>query len=231
MTQLRFTVLDIGVQAYATTPNLAVRLRVQELAADPVHAIALRCQVRIEPQRRGYGDVEEELLLDIFGRRPQWSSTVRPFLWTHTSTLVQGFTGSTEVELELPCSYDFEVSASKYLHALRDGEIPLVFLFNGTVFSRGETGYAVHQLPWDAEAAYLMPVAVWRAVLDQHFPNSAWLRLGTETFEALQHYRTTHALLDWDETMTELLRRALAGPDAVQEQAGLPERASTGEIR
>jgi hypothetical protein len=208
MTELRFTVLDIAPQAYAVAPNLSVRLRIEELSGEPVHAIALRCQVRIEPQRRGYGDVEEELLLDIFGRRPQWSSTVRPFLWTHCSALVQGFSGSTEVDVLLPCSYDFEVSASKYLHALREGEIPLVFLFNGTVFSRGETGFAVRQLSWDAEAGYRMPVAVWRSLMDQHFPNSAWLRLGSDTFEALQHYRTTHALLDWDETMIALLRHA-----------------------
>jgi hypothetical protein len=208
MTELRFTVLDIAPQAYAAVPNLSARLRIEELSGEPVHAIALRCQVRIEPQRRGYGDVEEELLLDIFGRRPQWSSTVRPFLWTHCGALVQGFSGSTEVELLLPCSYDFEVSASKYLHALRDGEIPLVFLFNGTVFSRGETGFAVRQLSWDAEAGYRMPVAVWRSLMDQHFPNSAWLRLGSDAFEALQHYRTTHALLDWDGTMFALLRHS-----------------------
>ena len=171
---------------------------------------ALRCQVRIEPQRRGYGDVEEELLKDIFGRRPQWSQTVRPFLWTQCVTLVQGFTGTTEAELPLPCSYDFEVSASKYLHALRDGEIPLVLLFNGTVFSRGQTGFAVHQLPWDAEAAYRLPVSVWRALLDQHFPNSAWLRLGRDSFETLQHYRTSRGLLDWDETVSSLVREATA---------------------
>lgn len=208
MTELRFTVLDMAPERYSTTPILTARLRIEELTGEPVHAAALRCQLRIEPQRRGYGDLEADLLLDIFGQRPQWSSTVRPFLWTHASTLVQGFTGRTEVELPVPCTFDFEVSASKYLHALRDGEIPLVFLFNGTVFSRGETGFAVHQLPWDAEASYPLPVAVWRALMDQHFPNSAWLRLSRDSFEALQHYRTAHALLDWDEAVGRLLSGA-----------------------
>ena len=173
-----------------------------------MHAIALRCQVRIEPQRRGYDEAEQELLLDIFGRRAQWSSTVRPFLWAQCSTLVQGFEASTEVDLPLPCSYDFEVSAGKYLQALGEGEIPLVLLFNGTVFSRGQTGFAVQQLPWDAEASYRLPVAVWRELMDQHFPNSAWLRLGRDSFQALQRYRTSRGLLDWDETVTSLLSRA-----------------------
>lgn len=208
MTELHFTVLDIAPEPYAATPILMARLRIEETTGERVHAAALRCQIRIEPQRRGYDDVEENLLLDIFGRRSQWSDTVRPFLWMHTSALVQGFTDSTEIDLPLPCSYDFEVSASKYLHALRDGEIALVFLFNGTVFSRGATGFEVHQLPWEAEAAYRMPVAVWRALMDQHFPNSAWLRMGRGGFEALQQYRTAHALLDWDETVAALLRDA-----------------------
>ena len=35
------------------------------------------------------------------------------------NTTVQGFTGSTEVDLALPCTYDFEVVGSRYLHALR----------------------------------------------------------------------------------------------------------------
>ena len=212
MTDLRFTVLEIAPEPYAAAPILNVRLRIEELSGEPVHAAALRCQVRIEPQRRGYGDVEEELLLDIFGRRPQWSQTVRPFLWTHCSALVQGFSDRTEIDLPMACTYDFEVSASKYLHALRGGEVPLVFLFNGTVFSRGDTGFAVHQLPWDAEASFRMPVAAWRALMDQHFPNSAFVRLGREQFEALQRYRTAHALLDWDQTVDRLLPTASRVP-------------------
>jgi len=210
MTELAFTVLGIEPEPYATTPNLIARIGVQNRGDDPVHAIALRCQVRIEPQRRGYGDVEEELLLDIFGRRPQWPDTVRPFVWLHAATMVRGFTSAAEFELPLACSYDFEVAASKYLHALRDGELPLIFLFNGTVFGNVDTGFAVRQLSWDSEASYRMPVAVWRALMEQHFPGSSWLRLGRRGFEALQRYRTTHALLDWDETVEQLLRQASA---------------------
>ena len=214
MTELQFTVLDIVPEPYATTPNLSARIGVQNSTGEPIHTIALRCQVRIEPQRRGYGDVEEELLLDIFGHRPQWADTVRPFLWLHSTAMVRGFTTAAEFDLPLPCSYDFEVAASKYLHALRDGELPLMFLFNGTVFSNASTGFAVRQLSWDAEAGYRMPVAVWRDLMEQHYPNSGWLRLSTESFQALQRYRTTHALLDWDETVEQLLHRADAAADS-----------------
>ena len=40
------------------TPVLNARLGVAAVGEDPIHAIALRCQVRIEPMRRGYSDEE-----------------------------------------------------------------------------------------------------------------------------------------------------------------------------
>ena len=51
---------------------------------------------------------------------------------------------------------DFEVAAAKYFHALRDGEIPLLLLFSGTVFYRGDDGMLVDQIPWDREVSATM---------------------------------------------------------------------------
>jgi Family of unknown function (DUF6084) len=208
---LSFAVLDAAPEPYAAAPILTIRLGVREASGVTVHAIALRCQIRIEPQRRSYDQAEQELLGDIFGLRPQWSETLRPFLWTHCTALVQGFSGSTEVELPVACSYDFEVAANKYLSMLREGEIPLVLLFSGTVFSRGADGLYVSQVPWHAEANYRLPVPVWRAVMDQHFPNSAWVRLGRDSFEALARYKSERGLLQWDDAVDDLMRRATEG--------------------
>ena len=144
------------------------RLRLTESAGTAIHAIALRCQVRILPQRRGYAAEEEPGLLDLFGERGRWPTTLKSFLWMQCSTLVQGFSGSTEVEdLPLPCTFDFDVAAAKYLNALRDGEIPLQFLFSGTVFTKGQTGFGVEQVPWDLEASYRLP-RVRLAAADGH---------------------------------------------------------------
>ena len=137
MAELSFTVVDVVPEPYAAAPNLLARIRVEETTGERVHALALRAQIRIEPQRRRYDDTEERALLDLFGDRTRFAETLRPFAWLHASTVAQGFTGSTEIELPLPCTYDFEVSGTTYLHALRDGEIPLLFLFSGTVFTRG----------------------------------------------------------------------------------------------
>ncbi len=176
-----------------------------------MHALALRVQVRIEPQRRSYDDTEEQALLDLFGGRARFAETLKPFSWLHTSTIAQGFTGGSDVDLVLPCTYDFEVSGTRYLHALRDGEIPLVFLFSGTVFTRGATGFAVSQVPWDKEARFRMPVGVWRALMDEHFPNSEWLRMHRDTVDALGHYKHARGLTSWDDVVTTLLADASQG--------------------
>jgi len=149
---LSFEVLDVVPERFAAAPNLLARIRVEDSGGERVHALALRVQVRIEPQRRRYDDTEERALLDLFGNRTRFAETLRPFPWLHASTVAQGFTGSTTIDLPLPCTYDFEVSGTTYLHALREGEIPLLFLFSGTVFTRGTTGFSVAQVLWDCEA-------------------------------------------------------------------------------
>lgn len=205
MTEVSFTVLDVAPEPYAVTPVLTARVGVTADGDDPVHAIALRCQVRIEPARRPYTDGEAAGLTDLFGPRERWTSTQHGFLWQHCTAMVPGFTGHSTVDLALECTYDFEVAAAKYLHALRDGTIPLQFLFSGTVFVRSGRGFSVRQVPWDRECRYDMPVDVWRALMAQHFPNSGWVRLGHETIAALIAYKSAQGLLDLDGAVTSLL--------------------------
>ncbi|WP_102418099.1 DUF6084 family protein [Mycobacterium sp. 4858] len=208
MMDIDFSVLDVAPEPYAVTPVLTARVAVATGGADggdPVHAIALRCQVRIEPLRRSYSDDEAAGLTDLFGSRERWASTQRTFLWQHCTAMVQGFTGNTTVALPLECTYDFEVTAAKYLHALRDGAVALQFLFSGTIFVRSDRGFSVQQIPWDCEDRYDMPVAVWRQLIAQHYPNAGWLRLNHETIAALAAYKSAHGLLDLDHAITSLL--------------------------
>lgn len=205
MTEVSFTVLDVAPEPYAVTPVLTARVGVTADGDDPVHAIALRCQVRIEPARRPYTDGEAAGLTDLFGPRERWTSTQHGFLWQHCTAMVPGFTGHSTVDLVLECTYDFEVAAAKYLQALRHGTIPLQFLFSGTVFVRSGRGFSVRQVPWDRECRYDMPVDVWRALMAQHFPNSGWVRLGHETIAALIAYKSAQGLLDLDGAVTSLL--------------------------
>lgn len=208
MTQLEFSVEDVLPEPYSVSPNLLAKLHIEETTGEQVHALALRAQVRIDAHRRPYSEAEEPGLLDLFGPRSRWADTLRPFLWMHASAMVQGFTGATDIDLVLPCTYDFEVTGTKYLHALREGTIPLELLFSGTVFTRGSTGFSVTQIPWDREAKYELPVRHWRALMDHYFPNSGWLRLHRESLDALNHYKSVRGLTTWDEAVTLLLAEA-----------------------
>ena len=202
---VNFAVLDVAPEPYTVSPVLTARVSVAASGDDPVHAIALRCQVRIEPLRRSYSDDEAAGLIDLFGPRERWASTQRTFLWQHCTAMVPGFAGNTTVALPLDCTYDFEVAAAKYLHALRDGALPLQFLFSGTIFVKSERGFSVQQVPWDCEYRYDMPVAVWRELIAQHYPNTGWVRLSHDTIAALAAYKSAQGLLDLDHAVTSLL--------------------------
>jgi hypothetical protein len=205
MSELAFRVLDIVADRYAAAPQLLARIRVEESTGEAVHAMAVRAQVMIEPQRRPYAETESAGLLDQFGDRPRWKDTLKPFLWTFATTMVTGFTASNDFDLPIPCSYDFEVTASKYLHALSEGEIPIRLLFSGTVFSRGTTGFSVEQIAWNLEAEHKLPVAVWTELMDHFYPNSGWLRMDRETIASLVRYKGAHGLTSWDEVFGKLL--------------------------
>jgi hypothetical protein len=205
---LVFTVLDMAPEPYAAAPVLTARVGVSTPNDEPVHAIALRCQVRIEPLRRSYSDEEAAGLMDLFGPRERWATTQRTFLWQYSTAMVPAFVDATEVTLALECTYDFEVAAAKYLHALRDGALPLQFLFSGTVFTAGQRGFSVQQVSWDCEDRYDMPVAVWRELVRQHYPNTGWVRLSHDTVAALAAYKSARGLLSIEDAVTALLDAA-----------------------
>jgi hypothetical protein len=205
---LSIEVVDARVEPYAAVPTLVWSLHVAEATGVQVHTVVLHTQVRIEPARRPYGAGERENLLDLFGRPDQWSGSLHPFLWAHLDTTVNGFVSDTVHDLAMPCSYDFEVAGAKYLHALGDGEVPLIFLFSGTVFSAGGGGFAAERVPWHLESRYRLPVARWREAMDRYFPGEGWLRLPRPTIDRLQRYRAAHALPTWDQAVESLLKAA-----------------------
>lgn len=205
MADLKFQVVGARAEPYAAVPTLVFTLRIEEASGQPIHAIALRCQVQIEPNRRSHSPAEQARLLEMFGVPGRWGETVKPLLWTHLSVMVPRFQGAVTVDLPMTCTYDFEVTAAKYFEGLDDGEIPLLFLFSGTVFTPGGTGFMVERVPWEKEAPFRLPVRVWREVMDLYFPNSAWIRLQRESLEALQRFKAERALPTWDDAVAALL--------------------------
>ena len=209
MTSLAFEVLEARAEPHAAAPTIMLRTRVEEADGLSIHALALRCQIRIEPQRRRYSSVEEDRLYELFGETPHWGDSLRPFLWTHVSATIGKFDGATEFELPIECTYDFDVAGAKYLHGLAEGDIPLILLFSGTVYTRGgESGFSVEPLSWSSEASYKMPVSVWRGMMDLYFPNSGWIRVQRDTLDSLQRFRADRGLPTWDQALEVLMKEA-----------------------
>jgi hypothetical protein len=135
MPDLNFEVVGAEAPTFAAVPTLIFKLRIDNaIDQERIFTVTLRCQIQINVTRRRYSPEAQARLLEVFGEPKRWGETLRPLLWTHTSTVVPQFSGSTIVDLPVPCTYDFEVAGTKYFDALEEGEIPLTFLFSGTIF-------------------------------------------------------------------------------------------------
>jgi hypothetical protein len=193
---------------FAAYPSMFFTLRIAETSGQRVEAIALRCQIRIEPARRRYTDEEAERLNDLFGDTQRWADTLKPVQFINVSTMVPGFTGSTDIDLTVPLTYDMEIGATRYFAGLDGGEVPLLLLFSGTVFSVTDGKMSVTQVPWSKECSYRLPVRVWREAIDAHFPNTAWIKMSKLTFDDLLSFKTAMGLPTWEATILTLLSEA-----------------------
>lgn len=207
MPDLHFQIDGVVAPPFAAAPLLAFKLHVTDAdGAVPIHSVVLRCQIQIAATRRRYNSQEQERLLDLFGEPERWSQTLRSMLWTHASVVVPPFAGSTVVELNVPCTFDFNVAATKYFYALEEGELPLLFLFSGTIFYAAEDGaLQIAQIAWEKEAPFRLPVPIWQQMMDSYYPNNAWLPLRKDVFERLYQYKRQRGLPTWEQVLESLL--------------------------
>jgi hypothetical protein len=207
MPDLRFVLVSAEVVQNAAAPLLAFKLQVTNAADDEIiHTVALRAQIQLEVTRRKYDSNEQARLQDLFGEPDRWGQTLRNMLWTHTSMVVPRFTRSTMADLQVPCTFDFNVAATKYFHGVSSGDLPLCFQFSGTVFYQGgDQTLQVSPISWDKEAKYRLPVKVWKNLMDVYYPNSAWLSLRRDTFEKLYQYKVREGIPTWEEAIERAL--------------------------
>ena len=210
MPDLDFEVRGAEVLPYAAEPTLLFKLAIRNASeGKKIHAIMLRVQIRIEATRRHYNSEAEARLLELFGEPHRWGETLRSLLWTHTTLNVPPFTDQIVTDLPIVCTYDFDVVATKYLNALAEGEIPMLFLFSGTILYASEgSPLQVAQISWEKEAAFRLPVRLWREMMEHYFPNSAWLRVRKDVFDSLYAYKAQHALPTWEDALEKLLQNA-----------------------
>jgi hypothetical protein len=206
---LDFTVIGAAPVTPAAAPVLRFQVLVTSTTGLAVRSVLLETQIQIAARRRSYDAAEEPRLFELFGEPERWSATLRTLPWTRLTTIVPAFAEETVVALDVPCTYDFEVAASRYLDAVRDGHVPLELLFGGTVFFTAQDGrLQTARIPWDCEAAYRLPAHVWHDTMDRCFPGTAWVRMRRETFDRLQAHKARHALTSVDAALDALLGEA-----------------------
>jgi hypothetical protein len=191
---------------HAVGPTMRFRLAARDDSGREVYSVALAAQIHLEPARRPYAEAEVERLGDLFGAPERWPATTRPFLWSRVDVLVPSFTGATEFDLLVPCTYDHEVAGTKYLASLDGGEVPVAFHFSGTVLYRGDGGgLQIVQMPWEAPARYGLPVEVWRVMIESYYPSSGWVRLHADTLAELRRQAAERGLPSLEACVSEML--------------------------
>ncbi len=207
MPDLSFRIEEAVVVPFAVAPTLAFRLRINNaVPEEKIHTVALRCQIQLDVTRRRYTLREQNRMRDLFGEPDRWSQTLRSLLWTHANVVVPSFCGTTIADLPIPCTFDFNVAATKYFEGLTDGEIPLNLMFSGTVFyADANDVLQVVPISWDQEAKFRLPVQVWRDMMDSYYPNSVWLNLRRDVFERLYQYKIQHGIPTWEQALEKML--------------------------
>lgn len=215
MPDLQLMIEGAEVVQFAATPLLAFKVRLANNPSEEIiHSVALRAQIQIEVTRRNYDANEQTRLLELFGEPERWGQTLRNLLWTHVSVVVPRFTGSVLADIPVPCTFDFNVAATKYFHGVTSGDLPLCFQFSGTVFYQKKAeALQVAPISWDKEAKYRLPVKVWKDLMDVYYPNSAWLALRRDTFQKLYQYKVREGIPTWEEALERALN---AVPETVR---------------
>ncbi len=201
-----FTVAGVGHVERAAAPTLRFEIEATEATGRSIYTVSLTAMIEIEPSKRRYDDTEREKLVELFGEPERWASTTSSLRWAQAQVLVPSFTDSTRFALELPCTYDHEVGATKYLNGLSGGTAPLRFHFNGTVIWEGDDGrMQLTQVPWDCSARFDLPESAWRAMMDESYPFRGWVALDVATIERLERRKAERAAPTMDATVAELL--------------------------
>jgi Family of unknown function (DUF6084) len=205
---LRLAIAGVRAVPHAAAPTLSFTLRVDDDSGLEVFMAGLSVQIQIEPAKRTYDAESKAKLTELFGDPHRWTTTAQRMHWTSQGVLLGSFTGSTTAQIEVLCNYDVELAAAKYFHSVTDGEIPLAFHFNGSVYYAGGDGrLQVVQVPWDTSADFKLPLSVWKEMIDSYYPYRGWVSVHRDTLDALQRLKARRGAPTLDAAIIELLAK------------------------
>ena len=188
MPDLAITVDEAEAVPFAASPMLAFKLSVANKdAAEAIHTVVLRCQIQIEVTRRRYTAEDQARLRDLFGEPDRWGQTCAtccgptPAWWCRSSR------ASTTVDLQVPCTFDFNVATTKYFNGLdgRRHSAAADVQRHGFLRGRGRGRCTWRRFPGTKKPKFRLPLKVWKDMMDSYYPNIAWLCLRRDVFEEL----------------------------------------------
>ena len=128
--------------------------------------------------------------------------------WANTSVNIPAFSGATVYPITVPCTFDLNVATAKYFHGITEGEVPLTFLFSGTVFyDSGEGALQIAPISWNKECRFRLPVQTWKLLMDSHYPNTL-LNLRRDVFDELYRFKMSAGLATFDDAIERMLALA-----------------------
>ena len=200
-----FTCDEVVADRYAAGPTVAFKMRATERSGTRVHAVALRCQVRVEPVRRSYSDAR--------GRPRSSTCSATIALGPDHAGDAAGVRGPGAARLHR--GDDVRPVDAVQLRRRRGGpQVPrrrsrtarCPCSCSSAARSSRVTGEAVGvPVPWHKETPVRMPVSVWREAIDAHFPEPGLdAAPARTTFDDLADVPGKHGLLGWDDTLEHL---------------------------
>ena len=160
MPDLRFSVLSVAAAPDASRLEFVLQME-NAAAEETIERVRLNAQLHIQPGRRRYSKQEQAALQSLFGEPERWHVSLHPLFWAST-TLDVPFGSAAKAECSVAFAADSDDAALTYCHALQEGEIPVEFMFSGTIFYTRNGPMQVAFIPWAKETACRIPLSVWK---------------------------------------------------------------------
>jgi hypothetical protein len=198
---LSFAVDNVCPVIHAAVPLLSFKIRIVNADLETVQTAVLDCRIEVEAPPEPLPKFTQDRLQELFGEPSGWAESTHPMPWARANAVVGPFDGSSRCELQVPCSFDFNVAATKYFYGLETSSAPLQFEFTGTCF----TDRSAAPIAPSRRARFVLPMSVWSELMDTYYPDSTWLRLPRRVFQRMSQYKIENRIPTWEDVLERLL--------------------------
>jgi len=187
---LTITIADVKPISDALVPTMGFTLSIMNGSGERADSCSLYCDVFMKV-------TEEDALKELY-----WGT-----MYILVPSVVD--VGATvECMGRLKCTYDTDISVSKYLSVIGD-EIPLKLEFYGSYTY--PTSPFTGQIPRISKE-YALPASRWMKMIHKYYRNIRWIAIKKDTLETLDGILEERELHTHDEVIKALLKAQLSKP-------------------